>query len=160
METRLYLYICFGPSTRELALTLTLNLHLLTPPLCLVHPYQCCSHHHNQMDSLPTPPNEEHGRPQGQKRSHTVSKPLKTVHRTLKRTSTHGHPASPARDTHSQHGDGRHKRVWKACERCRMKKTKVGNPLENNFLLWRIPSTDTPRSAMGSFPARGARTTA
>jgi hypothetical protein len=21
--------------------------------------------------------------------------------------------------------DGRHKRVWKACERCRMKKTKV-----------------------------------
>ncbi|EAQ89776.1 hypothetical protein CHGG_06395 [Chaetomium globosum CBS 148.51] len=76
------------------------------------------------MDSLPTPPNEEHARPQGLKRSHAASKPLKTVHRTLKRTSTHSHPPSPARESHSQHGDGRHKRVWKACERCRMKKTK------------------------------------
>lgn len=33
--------------------------------------------------------------------------------------ATHSH-GSPHHD-----GDGRHKRVWKACERCRMKKTKV-----------------------------------
>ncbi|KAK3310801.1 uncharacterized protein B0T15DRAFT_50623 [Chaetomium strumarium] len=77
------------------------------------------------MDSLPTPPNEElASRPQASKRSHAGSKPVKTIHRPLKRTSTHTHPPSPARDTHSQNGDGRHKRVWKACERCRMKKTK------------------------------------
>ncbi|KAL2198603.1 hypothetical protein P885DRAFT_32272 [Corynascus similis CBS 632.67] len=76
------------------------------------------------MDSLPTPPNEEHTRSQGSKRPHASSKPVKTLHRTLKRTSTHSHPPSPARESHAQHGDGRHKRVWKACERCRMKKTK------------------------------------
>ncbi|KAK4236740.1 hypothetical protein C8A03DRAFT_16632 [Achaetomium macrosporum] len=77
------------------------------------------------MDSLPTPPNEElASRPQGSKRPHTGSKPVKTMHRPLKRTSTHAHPPSPVRDSHSQHSDGRHKRVWKACERCRMKKTK------------------------------------
>ncbi|KAL2127254.1 hypothetical protein VTI74DRAFT_11014 [Chaetomium olivicolor] len=76
------------------------------------------------MDSLPTPPNEESHRAQGPKRTHSIPKSVKTIHRPLKRTSTHGHPPSPARDTHSQHSDGRHKRVWKACERCRMKKTK------------------------------------
>ncbi|KAK4102198.1 hypothetical protein N658DRAFT_423969 [Parathielavia hyrcaniae] len=77
------------------------------------------------MDSLPTPPNEEHVKPHGLKRPHATSKSVKTAHRTLKRTSTHAHPPSPTRDSHSQHSsDGRHKRVWKACERCRMKKTK------------------------------------
>jgi hypothetical protein len=76
------------------------------------------------MDSLPTPPNEELARPQAAKRAHGVSKSIKTIQRPLKRTSTHSHPPSPARESHSQHGDGRHKRVWKACERCRMKKTK------------------------------------
>ncbi|KAK4124923.1 hypothetical protein N657DRAFT_679730 [Parathielavia appendiculata] len=77
------------------------------------------------MDSLPTPPNEELVKPQGLKRPHAASKSIKTVHRTVKRTTTHAHPPSPTRDSHSQHSsDGRHKRVWKACERCRMKKTK------------------------------------
>ncbi|KAJ4298627.1 Fluconazole resistance protein 1 [Collariella sp. IMI 366227] len=76
------------------------------------------------MDGLPTPPNEDLTRANGPKRTHSIPKSVKTVHRPLKRTSTHGHPSSPARDTHSQHSDGRHKRVWKACERCRMKKTK------------------------------------
>ncbi|KAL2161350.1 hypothetical protein VTH06DRAFT_8572 [Thermothelomyces fergusii] len=76
------------------------------------------------MDSLPTPPNEEHVRPQGSRRPHPASKPIKTVPRALKRTSTHSHPPSPSKESHLQHGDGRHKRVWKACERCRMKKTK------------------------------------
>ena len=39
-------------------------------------------------------------------------------------------------------GDGRHKRVWKACERCRMKKTKVSAvfscflPLLGGFILF------------------------
>lgn len=86
------------------------------------------------MDSLPTPPNEDHLRIHvGVKRQHSNSKAVKAVHRTSKRASTHGHPASPApttatittSDSHSHAGsDGRHKRVWKACERCRMKKTK------------------------------------
>ncbi|KAK4649288.1 Fluconazole resistance protein 1 [Podospora bellae-mahoneyi] len=74
------------------------------------------------MDGLPTPPNEDF---LGHKRHHTISKSVKAVHRTSKRTSYHGHPPSPVHDTHSSHsGDARHKRVWKACERCRMKKTK------------------------------------
>lgn len=59
------------------------------------------------------------------------SKPVKPVHRgSVKRAgATHGHshsqqPSSPTQDGHTL-GDSRHKRVWKACERCRMKKTKV-----------------------------------
>ncbi|KAL2269588.1 hypothetical protein VTJ83DRAFT_1772 [Remersonia thermophila] len=76
------------------------------------------------MESLPTPPNEDLVRPQAIKKPHGNSKSLKTVPRALKRSSPHSHPPSPARETHHHHGDGRHKRVWKACERCRMKKTK------------------------------------
>ncbi|KAK0655912.1 hypothetical protein B0T16DRAFT_424598 [Cercophora newfieldiana] len=79
------------------------------------------------MEGLPTPPNEDHLRSQGPKRQHSNSKAVKAVHRTSKRATTHGHPASPAPDAHSHvssSADGRHKRVWKACERCRMKKTK------------------------------------
>ena len=43
-------------------------------------------------------------------------------------------------------GDGRHKRVWKACERCRIKKTKVslyflfyaiGEGILWSFVLWK-----------------------
>ncbi|GAB1311798.1 Fluconazole resistance protein 1 [Madurella fahalii] len=76
------------------------------------------------MGSLPTPPNEELLRSQALKRQHTVPKPIKTGYRVAKRTATHGQPQTPTIDSHSQHTDGRHKRVWKACERCRMKKTK------------------------------------
>ncbi|KAL1850394.1 hypothetical protein VTK73DRAFT_9692 [Phialemonium thermophilum] len=90
------------------------------------------------MDGLPTPPNEEHAKSHSTKKSSGGSKSVKTVHRGTKRANTaatHGHhhahshaaahPPSPSHDSHSQHsGDGRHKRVWKACERCRMKKTK------------------------------------
>ncbi len=79
------------------------------------------------MDGLPTPPSEELSKPLVLKRAHGASKPVKAPHRTLKRTSTHGRPPSPTRDTHSQHGDGKHRRVWKACERCRMKKTKASS---------------------------------
>lgn len=81
------------------------------------------------MESLPTPPSEDILKSQGPKRQHSHSKAVKAVHRVSKRASTHGHPASPATtDSHSHtssSADGRHKRVWKACERCRMKKTKV-----------------------------------
>ncbi|KAL2019573.1 hypothetical protein VTK56DRAFT_9470 [Thermocarpiscus australiensis] len=76
------------------------------------------------MNSLPTPPHEEPLKPQGPKKSHSIPKSVKTVHRPIKRSSTHGHPPSPATDSHVHSSDGRHKRVWKACERCRMKKTK------------------------------------
>ncbi|KAK3367038.1 hypothetical protein B0T24DRAFT_378994 [Lasiosphaeria ovina] len=79
------------------------------------------------MESLPTPPNEENLKLHGSKRQHTSSKSVKTVHRGSKRAATtHAHhPPSPSQDGHSHSGgDGRHKRVWKACERCRMKKTK------------------------------------
>jgi hypothetical protein len=53
------------------------------------------------------------------------SKSVKPQHRTPKCTSSAVsiHPynhLSQAADV-----NGRHKRVWKACERCRMKKTKV-----------------------------------
>ena len=81
------------------------------------------------MEGLPTPPNEDSLRLQAPKRQHSNSKAVKAVHRASKRASTHGHPTSPTQDGHPHHApagaDGRHKRVWKACERCRMKKTKV-----------------------------------
>lgn len=35
--------------------------------------------------------------------------------------------AAPSGSRSPDMGDGRHKRVWKACERCRMKKTKVSS---------------------------------
>ncbi|CZT08079.1 uncharacterized protein RAG0_13295 [Rhynchosporium agropyri] len=45
-----------------------------------------------------------------------MAKAAKTLNRNSKR--------SPPSSDHSSALDGRHKRVWKACERCRMKKTK------------------------------------
>ncbi|KAK6843964.1 Fluconazole resistance protein 1 [Apiospora arundinis] len=61
-------------------------------------------------------------------RKHTNSKVTKPAHRNAKRSNTHAAhspvhehlPSSP----HSGSRMGRHKRVWKACERCRMKKIK------------------------------------
>lgn len=58
------------------------------------------------------------------------------MHRTSKRANS-----SAATIHHHRHAprtvdiDGRHKRVWKACERCRVRKTKV-----------------YPRSTLGSNP--------
>jgi hypothetical protein len=66
------------------------------------------------MSGLPTPPMEDHKSYQSRK----LSKPSKLANRTSKRSNS----------SHEQTSvviDGRHKRVWKACERCRMKKTKV-----------------------------------
>ncbi|KAL3420246.1 C6 transcription factor [Phlyctema vagabunda] len=64
------------------------------------------------MSGLPTPPMEDHS----SRRSSKIAN-SKTAHRSSKRSSSsHDHGAVVI--------DGRHKRVWKACERCRMKKTK------------------------------------
>ncbi|KAI0203228.1 hypothetical protein F4808DRAFT_35652 [Astrocystis sublimbata] len=80
---------------------------------------------------IPTPPTEENNMKisaQAATRRGTApnTKSVKPISRGTKRSATHlAH--SPARDhaPPSPHGsDNRHKRVWKACERCRMKKTK------------------------------------
>ncbi|KAK3191087.1 Fluconazole resistance protein 1, partial [Lecanicillium sp. MT-2017a] len=66
--------------------------------------------------SLPSPPAEEN--------KAKKNKSVKPNHRASKRASNaaathhHEHIAS------ASGMDSRHKRVWKACERCRMKKTK------------------------------------
>jgi hypothetical protein len=69
-------------------------------------------------------------RPSNTKRSSAASggKHIKSVHRNSKRASAVHVSHSPVHDhaplsPHSSAAD-RHKRVWKACERCRMKKTK------------------------------------
>ncbi|KAJ6785152.1 hypothetical protein PWT90_04082 [Aphanocladium album] len=68
--------------------------------------------------NLPSPPAEDN------KTKKTAGKSTKPSHRASKRTSS----ASAAHHHDVIAGaagmDGRHKRVWKACERCRMKKTK------------------------------------
>lgn len=87
--------------------------------------------------SLPSPPTEELVKPStisAKRHSSKSGKSTKPSHRTSKRASTstaaHSHLHSPiSPDSQSAHSvaDSRHKRVWKACERCRMKKTKVGD---------------------------------
>ncbi|PSS12304.1 hypothetical protein M430DRAFT_73268, partial [Amorphotheca resinae ATCC 22711] len=66
------------------------------------------------MSGLPTPPVEDRHRSLQVRKTSKQTKPL---NRTSKRSASS-----------QEHGavvvDGRHKRVWKACERCRMKKTK------------------------------------
>lgn len=83
--------------------------------------------------SLPSPPldGQHKPHPTTTKRHSSGAKPTKPAHRVTKRSSTtmsHSHIHSPipsdSQSTHSM-ADARHKRVWKACERCRMKKTKV-----------------------------------
>ncbi|KAM0561154.1 hypothetical protein ACHAPJ_003658 [Fusarium lateritium] len=75
--------------------------------------------------SLPSPPAEDHKSTLSRKSTSSSTKSVKPVHRTSKRASSsaatiHHHDHV----THTTGMDGRHKRVWKACERCRMKKTK------------------------------------
>ncbi|CAI6019211.1 unnamed protein product [Clonostachys chloroleuca] len=74
---------------------------------------------------LPSPPAEE-SKPSPSRKTSSSSKSAKPVHRVSKRASssaatTHHHDQV----AHSTDMDGRHRRVWKACERCRMKKTKA-----------------------------------
>lgn len=68
------------------------------------------------MSGLPTPPVEDH---KSQPMRRQSSKASKQSSRSSTKRSTAVHEHSPISM------DGRHKRVWKACERCRMKKTKV-----------------------------------
>ncbi|KAG5930722.1 hypothetical protein E4U53_002159 [Claviceps sorghi] len=71
--------------------------------------------------SLPSPPAEEHRSAAASKKSLSGSKSTKSTGRIAKR------PGAAHHHDHLSHGagmDGRQKRVWKACERCRMKKTK------------------------------------
>lgn len=77
--------------------------------------------------SLPTPPREDGAKPY--KKSSTSSKVVKSAQRNPHKrpSATSSHSSSSLSTPHhadGQLGDGRHKRVWKACERCRMKKTK------------------------------------
>lgn len=75
-------------------------------------------------NSLPSPPAEDQ-KSNISRKSSSSTKSVKPTHRASKRASSsaatiHHHDHL----THSAGMDGRHKRVWKACERCRMKKTK------------------------------------
>ncbi|KAL6874885.1 N-terminal fungal transcription regulatory domain-containing protein [Trichoderma novae-zelandiae] len=80
--------------------------------------------------SLPSPPSEDSKSSNSppatampRKNTGSSTKPAKGTHRVSKRAGSN----AAAVHHHEQvtHGmDGRHKRVWKACERCRMKKTK------------------------------------
>ena len=85
------------------------------------------------VNSMPTPPSEEVSRhipqsPASSRRSTagSLKSVVKPTNRISKRASIH---ASSRLDHAALHGthhvDNRHKRVWKACERCRTKKTKV-----------------------------------
>ncbi|ORY60596.1 uncharacterized protein BCR38DRAFT_349843 [Pseudomassariella vexata] len=78
---------------------------------------------------IPTPPTEDNMKSSsGPRRNPSSSnKVVKPIHRNSKRSASHA-SHSPVHDhappsPHSAGAD-RHKRVWKACERCRMKKTK------------------------------------
>lgn len=73
--------------------------------------------------SIPTPPTEDH-KPA---RKASSGKTSKSTNRASKRIggNTIISAATSQSEPHSPTSDGRHKRVWKACERCRMKKTKV-----------------------------------
>ncbi|KAL7812852.1 N-terminal fungal transcription regulatory domain-containing protein [Trichoderma aethiopicum] len=81
--------------------------------------------------SLPSPPSEDSKSSNSppistipRKSSGSNTKPVKGTNRASKRAGS-GAAAMHHRHDQVTHGmDGRHKRVWKACERCRMKKTK------------------------------------
>ncbi|ROT34746.1 hypothetical protein SODALDRAFT_321405 [Sodiomyces alkalinus F11] len=76
------------------------------------------------MDSgLPSPPMEEQKSQGSRKSSSSNSKSIKPHRHTSKRASPHSATVHHDQVAHGV-SDGRHKRVWKACERCRMKKTK------------------------------------
>ncbi|PNY26030.1 Fluconazole resistance protein 1 [Tolypocladium capitatum] len=83
-------------------------------------------------NSLPSPPADEHKSGLPRKGASSSSKSAKSANRISKRANSNINAAAAAAAAinhydHLTHGagmDGRHKRVWKACERCRMKKTK------------------------------------
>lgn len=75
-----------------------------------------------------SPPGEEHKATLARKNAASGATKTKSVNRVAKRPSLTTTSSSSLHHDHSAHSassmDGRHKRVWKACERCRMKKTK------------------------------------
>ncbi|KAL7899783.1 hypothetical protein HDV63DRAFT_371939 [Trichoderma sp. SZMC 28014] len=74
--------------------------------------------------TLPSPPAEEKPTMLSRKGTGSSTKSVKPAHRTSKRAGS-GAAAVHHHEQVTHTGmDGRHKRVWKACERCRMKKTK------------------------------------
>ncbi|POR37503.1 Fluconazole resistance protein 1 [Tolypocladium paradoxum] len=76
--------------------------------------------------SLPSPPADEHKSGLQRKGSSSSSKSSKSANRVSKLANSNVAAAVHHHD-HMTHGagmGGRHKRVWKACERCRMKKIK------------------------------------
>lgn len=81
--------------------------------------------------NLPSPPAEDPKAALSRKSTSSSTKSTKPAHRITKRAPSATAVATTAHHhshDHLAHGpgmDGRHKRVWKACERCRMKKTKV-----------------------------------
>lgn len=107
--------------------------------------------------SLPSPPAEDHKSTLSRKSTSSSSKSVKPVHRTSKRASSsaatiHHHDHV----THTTGMDGRHKRVWKACERCRMKKTKARSQYYSSLTP---PLTNTNSSATVNSHASDAKTT-
>ena len=87
--------------------------------------------------SLPSPPAEEN--------KVKETKSVKPSQRESKRASN---AAAAHHHEHLTNGNGmdsRHKRVWKACERCRMKKTKVSttSPLSATYLQPLLTVTPT-----------------
>lgn len=74
--------------------------------------------------NLPSPPGEDRKAPR--KSSSSSSKTSRNTHRASKRIGTNGviSAATSHSEPHSPGASDKHKRVWKACERCRMKKTK------------------------------------
>ncbi|RKK65419.1 hypothetical protein BFJ69_g16300 [Fusarium oxysporum] len=76
--------------------------------------------------SLPSPPAEDHKSTLSRKSTLSSTKSIKPVHRTSKQASSNAATVHHYDHvTHTTGMDSRYKRVWKACERCRMKKTKA-----------------------------------
>ncbi|KAL5352279.1 Fluconazole resistance protein 1 [Pseudogymnoascus australis] len=72
--------------------------------------------------SLPSPPSTDND--VTHKKASKRTKSSKPGPRGAKRVTAAAAAAAPSGSRSPEMGDGRHKRVWKACERCRMKKTK------------------------------------
>lgn len=77
--------------------------------------------------NLPSPPAEDPKAALSRKSTSSSTKSTKPANRISKRAGSTGNAAHAHHHDHVTQGagmDARHKRVWKACERCRMKKTK------------------------------------
>ncbi|KAM0260643.1 hypothetical protein ACHAQJ_002706 [Trichoderma viride] len=77
--------------------------------------------------SLPSPPAEDNKSSTStlsRKGTGSSTKSVKPAHRTSKRAGSNAAAVHHHEQVTHTGMDGRHKRVWKACERCRMKKTK------------------------------------